>query len=111
MCECEHVSVGEVNFAINNLNVHNLVNLRRRTRVGMGTCQGELCAARAAGVMCRQHEDAANVKTDLAAFINERWKGAQPVAWGDNMAEAQLTATIYEGLCGLNQYARKEEVQ
>ncbi|MCF0181092.1 MAG: anaerobic glycerol-3-phosphate dehydrogenase subunit A [Muribaculaceae bacterium] len=111
VCECEHVSVGEVNFAINNLNVHNLVNLRRRTRVGMGTCQGELCAARAAGVMCRQHEDAANVKTDLAAFINERWKGAQPVAWGDNMAEAQLTATIYEGLCGLNQYARKEEVQ
>jgi len=111
VCECEHVSVSEVNFALDNLNVNNLVNLRRRTRVGMGTCQGELCATRAAGVMCRKQEQAADVKADLASFINERWKGVQPVGWGDNMAEAQLTATIYEGLCGLNQYAGKEELK
>lgn len=111
VCECEHVSVSEVNYAMDNLHVHNLVNLRRRTRVGMGTCQGELCATRAAGVMCRKQEQAQDVKQDLAAFINERWKGVQPVAWGDNMAEAQLTATIYEGLGGLNQYAGKEVLQ
>lgn len=111
VCECEHVSVSEVNFALDNLHVSNLVNLRRRTRVGMGTCQGELCATRAAGVMCRKQEQAPEVKADLASFINERWKGVQPVAWGDNMAEAQLTATIYEGLCGLNQFAGKEELK
>ncbi len=111
VCECEQVSVKEVNFALDKLDVKNLVTLRRRTRVGMGTCQGELCATRAAGVMCRTQEQAPDVKTDLAAFINERWKGVQPVAWGDNMAEAQLTATIYEGLCGLNQYAGKEDVK
>ncbi len=111
VCECEHVSVGEVNYAMDNLHVKNLVTLRRRTRVGMGTCQGELCATRAANAMCRQQEQAADVKADLASFINERWKGVQPVGWGDNMAEAQLTATIYEGLCGLNQYAGKEELK
>lgn len=48
VCECEEVSVGEVKYALNELEVHNLVDLRRRTRVGMGTCQGELCACRAA---------------------------------------------------------------
>ena len=49
VCECEEVSVGEVEYALNELDVNNLVDLRRRTRVGMGTCQGELCACRAAG--------------------------------------------------------------
>lgn len=42
VCECEHVSVGEVKYAIENLHVDNLINMRRRTRLGMGTCQGEL---------------------------------------------------------------------
>lgn len=111
VCECEHVSVSEVKFAMDNLHVNNLINLRRRTRVGMGTCQGELCAARAAGVMCREQGNAAKVTADLATFINERWKGVQPVAWGDNMAEAQLTSLIYEGLCGINQFRGKEELQ
>ena len=55
VCECEEVSVGEVRYAINELDVHNLVDLRRRTRVGMGTCQGELCACRAAGMLADAH--------------------------------------------------------
>lgn len=44
VCECEEVSVSEVDSAIGNLEVNNLVDLRRRTRFGMGTRQGELCA-------------------------------------------------------------------
>ena len=47
VCECEDVTVGEVKYAIEELDVTNLKDLRRRTRVGMGTCQGELCACRA----------------------------------------------------------------
>ena len=35
VCECEEVSVGEVEYALNELDVNNLVDLRRRTRVGM----------------------------------------------------------------------------
>ncbi|HEY9542652.1 anaerobic glycerol-3-phosphate dehydrogenase subunit A [Prevotella sp.] len=104
VCECEDVTVGEVQFAAQKLHVHNLINLRRRTRIGMGTCQGELCACRGANVLCQMaHTDPAEAERDLAAFMAERWKGARPVAWGDNLAEAQLTSTIYEDLCGLNQ--------
>ena len=101
VCECEEVSVGEVKYAINNLHVHDLLNLRRRTRVGMGTCQGELCACRAAGVMCATGTEADKTLTDLRNFINERWKGMRPVAWGSTLDEAQLTTTIYQGLLGL----------
>src|SRR3712207_6926083 len=70
----------------------------------MGTCQGEFGACRGANVLCQMaHTDPAEAERDLAAFMAERWKGARPVAWGDNLAEAQLTSTIYEDLCGLNQ--------
>jgi len=113
VCECEGVTVGEIKYAVNELHVHNLVNLRRRTRVGMGTCQGKLCSCRAASVLGDLNHDVARAQDDLADFLNERWKGMRPVAWGDTLREAQLTATIYQGLCGLDQVAtaRKEDVQ
>ena len=107
VCECEEVSVGEVKYAVDNLHVHNLLNLRRRTRVGMGTCQGELCSCRAANLLCKS-ETASKEAADLARFVDERWKGMKPVAWGDTLSEAQLTATIYEDLLGLNQFSSKE---
>lgn len=102
ICECEGVSVGEVNYAINELHVHNMINLRRRTRVGMGTCQGELCSCRAAGLLAQSHGCAQRAKEDLAYFLNERWKGIAPIAWGESLSEAQFTSWIYEGVCGLN---------
>ena len=111
VCECEGVSVGEVRYAVTKLHVHNLINLRRRTRVGMGTCQGELCACRAAGVMCDDDEGAQRAINDLSGFMNERWKGMQPVAWGDNLAEAQLTAQIYQGMLGVDKLANERRVE
>ena len=81
--------------------------LRRRTRMGMGTCQGELCALRAAGLMCSAcKKSATEMGADLADFINERWKGMYPVGWGATLAEGQLVANIYQGLCGLDKFVR-----
>ncbi|MGI6233151.1 MAG: anaerobic glycerol-3-phosphate dehydrogenase subunit A [Prevotella sp.] len=103
VCECENVTVGEVKFAAEKLHIRNLINLRRRTRLGMGTCQGELCACRGANVLCKLTEELPEkAERELAAFISERWKGMRPVAWGDTLNEGQLTTMIYEELCGLN---------
>lgn len=101
VCECEGVSQGEVEYAINELHVNNLVDLRRRTRVGMGTCQGELCACRAAGLLCENLNEPGKIKDDLASFLQERWKGMYPVAWGETINEIQFTSWIYEGIYGL----------
>ena len=101
VCECEEVSVAEVNYAINDLHVDNLVNLRRRTRVGMGTCQGELCACRAAGQLANASKCARRAQDDLTHFLNERCKGMYPVAWGHTLSEIQFTSWIYEGVYGL----------
>ena len=101
VCECEEVSVGEVNSAIENLDVHNMVDLRRRTRVGMGTCQGELCACRAAGLLGKAKGCTEKAKKDLTDFMNERWKGMYPLAWGQTLREAEYTQWVYNYVLGL----------
>ena len=108
VCECEEVSIGEVEYALENLSVNNLVDLRRRTRVGMGTCQGELCACRAAGLMGRKDPVCARkAKADLVSFLNERWKGMAPIAWGDTLRESEYTTWVYESVCGLSDETQK----
>ena len=112
VCECEEVSIGEVEYAIDNLSVNNLVVLRRRTRVGMGTCQGELCACRAAGLMSKKNPVCAKrAKADLVSFLNERWKGMAPIAWGDTLRESEYTTWVYESVCGLSDETEKISAQ
>ncbi len=103
ICECEMVTEGEIEYAIKNLNVKTINDLRRRTRIGMGPCQGELCAYRAAGLFCEYSE---NCNADdslelMREFLEERWKGVKPVLWGDGLRESEFTLWIYEGLMGL----------
>jgi glycerol-3-phosphate dehydrogenase len=107
VCECEGVSVAEVEYAIEELGAKNIINLRRRTRLGMGTCQGKMCACRAAGLLSKANSCTRRSIEDLASFMNERWKGIFPVAWGDTLAEAQFNSWIYEGVCGLDAFDKK----
>ncbi|VTN10525.1 Anaerobic glycerol-3-phosphate dehydrogenase subunit A [Raoultella terrigena] len=44
--------------------------------------------------------------TQLSEFLNERWKGVQPVAWGDALRESEFTRWVYLGLCGLQRSSR-----
>ena len=103
VCECEEVPESEVTNAIQNLDVHNLVDLRRRTRVGMGTCQGELCACRAAGLLGKAHGCTERARKDLVNFMNERWKGIYPIAWGESLREAEFTEWVYSECLGLGE--------
>lgn len=103
ICECEAVTAGEVRYAVEELDVNNLVDLRRRTRVGMGTCQAELCACRAAGLMARfEVATPRQSTTQLASFMEERWRGIQPIAWGEAVREADFSSWIYYSLLGLD---------
>ncbi len=103
VCECEQVSVGEIKYAMDALHVNNLVNLRRRTRMGMGTCQAGICASRAAAILGTKYGND-RALTDLRSFLQERWKGIRPVAWGRSLAESYFTSWIYKGVCGMKDY-------
>ncbi|HDZ8830774.1 TPA: anaerobic glycerol-3-phosphate dehydrogenase subunit A [Aeromonas dhakensis] len=105
ICECEMVTAGEIEYALRELDVDNLVDLRRRTRLGMGPCQGELCAYRAAGLMQEYGKaDGRQACVMLRQFLEERYKGTRPVLWGDALREAEFTYWIYEGLFGLGEW-------
>ena len=45
----------------------------------------------------------------MVDFLNERWKGMSPVAWGESLRESQFSAWVYEGNCQLGN--NKKEVK
>ncbi|MDE1211184.1 anaerobic glycerol-3-phosphate dehydrogenase subunit A [Vibrio aestuarianus] len=103
ICECEMVTAGEIEYAIKQLDVNNLVDLRRRTRLGMGPCQGELCSYRAASLFNEYGNVSGQQSSQLLVeFLEERWKGIKPIFWGDALREAEFSYWIYEGLFGAN---------
>lgn len=101
ICECEEVSVGEIDTALEKMEVNGLVDLRRRVRLGMGTCQGELCGCRAACILAASHGSAPRAREDLREFMVERWKGMFPIGWGDTLREAEYTQWVYKKVLGL----------
>ena len=101
ICECEQVSMGEINAAIDRLEASTLTDLRRRTRVGMGTCQGEFCACRAAGLLAKAHGCIEKERADIDYFLQERWKGNFPIGWGDTLREAEYTQWVYKHVLGI----------
>ncbi|NDV79290.1 anaerobic glycerol-3-phosphate dehydrogenase subunit A [Dysgonomonas sp. 511] len=102
-CECEEVLADEVRSAIHKFHISNLSDLRRRTRLGMGTCQGTLCACRAAAIMNEEKVRCDyNAKQDLIDFLNERWKGMLPIAWADTLRESEYMSWLYRGMFGMS---------
>jgi glycerol-3-phosphate dehydrogenase len=109
ICECEMVTAGEVEYALKNLSVRDIIDLRRRTRVGMGPCQGELCSYRAAGLFFEHGlADGSQATQMLIDFLEERFKGVRPVLWGDALREIEFTYWIYQGLFGLGEITNQE---
>lgn len=51
LCRCEEITAGTVRQAARELGAHEMNRLKALTRVGMGRCQGRMCAAGAAEVL------------------------------------------------------------
>lgn len=111
VCECEQVSIAEIKYAIDFLEANNLFDLRRRTQMGMGPCQGQLCASRAAGLLSEHCPVKRDNIADLARFLNERWHGVFPIAWGNTLSKTELTSWLYNGVCGLDTYVENENIE
>lgn len=96
VCECENVSYAEIKYAVNELGVKTLEDLRRRTRLGMGTCQGSLCIRKAAAALAAALNEPERAEELARAYVNERWKGMMPVGWGDTLREMEYMRTVYK---------------
>lgn len=89
LCECEHVTRAEIAYAVKELGVNSMISLRRRTRVGMGTCQGSFCMKRVAAALAEELGDPGRTDEFIREYVQERWKGMVPVCWGESLREAE----------------------
>ncbi len=103
ICECENVTRAEIEMVANEETTHSISDLRRRTRLGMGTCQGTFCTYRAVGtVQGLTDRWSANTKELFKEFLEARWKGIRPVMWGNQLKDVELTRGIYEVSLNIN---------
>lgn len=96
LCECEMVSMAEATTVARDAACHSLTDLRLRTRLGMGTCQGTFCAIRT--IVALSEADIAlklSPLKDMGQFLQERWRGLRPALWGIQARELELTRAIY----------------
>jgi len=98
LCECEMVSVAEVEKAAADVDTHHLADIRRKTRLGMGTCQGAFCTYRALPLLWQKKEKYDALQDELRDFLNQRWKGIRPILWGQQLRETELTRAIYASI-------------
>lgn len=95
ICQCEHVTRAEIEYAVRCLDVHNLIDLRRRTRIGMGTCQGTFCMSKVAAVLAEALGTPEKAPEFVREYARERWKGIIPVCWGESLREAEYMRKQY----------------
>ncbi len=103
LCECEFVSWAEVATVGQDPACHSLTDLRLRTRLGMGTCQGTFCAIRTM-VALTEHNIPMDFTPlrDMTQFLQERWRGIRPALWGAQAREMELTRAVYAATLNLD---------
>jgi len=110
LCECENVTMAEFEEAAADSTSFMLSDVRRKTRMGMGTCQGAFCTYRSVGAV---DSSAVTWGKDSNAlfreFLQARWNGIRPALWGNVIREAELTRGIYEATLNINGVMKHEK--
>ncbi|MPL69065.1 Anaerobic glycerol-3-phosphate dehydrogenase subunit A [bioreactor metagenome] len=98
LCECESVTMAEMVEASLDSTSYTLSDVRRKTRIGMGTCQGAFCTFRSVGAVDHFGLSWGKDPNELfKEFLQGRWNGMRPVLWGNVIREVELMRGIYEG--------------
>jgi len=99
ICECEMIPRRRLEEAMSRRATTDLDDIRRTVRLGMGPCQGGFCIYRATGILHQvQRIPALAANGSLLDFLQERWKGVQPILYGDQLRQARLDDWIFQGL-------------
>lgn len=96
ICECEHVTLGEIKYAVQSQGITSLEDLRRRSRLGMGTCQGTGCIHKAAKALAIALGKSEMAQSLADSFLDERFRGMKPVGWGDTLKVMEFMQKLYK---------------
>jgi glycerol-3-phosphate dehydrogenase len=105
LCLCEPVTEAEVRYAIRNEFAVSVLDIKRRTRLGCGPCQGMRCALRAGEILGEELKlNSDEIFASMKEFIQERWKGKRPILNGIQAGQEELTQALYRNVLGLERY-------
>lgn len=103
ICECEMITKAEIKHVVHEFNTTSLNDVRRQTRLGMGTCQGAFCTYRAIPLLADLLEEPGKLREEITDFLDERWRGVVPILWGEQLRESELTRAIFNTTLGVGQ--------
>lgn len=104
VCECELVTEEEILEVARSLEKVDLDDIRRRTRLGMGSCQGGYCTIRSLELLVREGLiSGEHALSKLTEFLEHRYRGILPVMKGEMVREHQLIEAIYLSSLNLQQ--------
>ena len=96
ICTCEPVIEAEIRYVIREEFARTIDDIKRRTRLGMGPCQGCFCTVKAAHIISDELKLPIKETHKLILdFLRERWKGKQSVLRCYQMSQEELTQSIY----------------
>lgn len=111
ICECELVTRRALEAALDEHGDSSIDDLRRRTRLGMGPCQGAFCTCRAAAMLAERLDagrlpaQAPEPNDALVGFLRERFRGSRSIAWDEQLQQLMLEAGIYRGTLAIGSLA------
>jgi glycerol-3-phosphate dehydrogenase len=109
ICECSLVSRAEIIHSFEDLLAKNLRDVKKRTRLGMGTCQGQFCIHRAAEVMVEDLDfSAREALNSLADFLDEQWKIAH-ILEGDQLRQLIFAKVMFEMVGNIRNRGKKND--
>jgi len=98
ICSCEQVLRSEVTAVLKAGDAVTLADVMRRTRAGMGYCQGLDCSLSVLEVM--MEEKRIDPISSLSEFLRERERG-QEQASGDQLRQEMLRRHVLKGVYGM----------
>jgi glycerol-3-phosphate dehydrogenase len=104
VCTCESVTEAEIRHAIRHEWGRTLDDVRRRTRLGCGPCQGQRCTLIAACILAEElHLSPDELSAVAVEFLQERWKGKAPILAGLQLAQEEINRAAHFLAANLNE--------
>lgn len=95
-CQCEPVLEAELRWAIRHEGARTLDDLRRRTRLAMGPCQGFRCIPRAAAILCQELGlSAQQLLSQTMDLLQQRHRGKAPALAAGSLPQEELNQAKY----------------
>ncbi|EKD51029.1 MAG: hypothetical protein ACD_62C00362G0002 [uncultured bacterium] len=96
VCSCEPVTVAEVQYVVTHELARTLSDVRRRTRLTMGPCQGTNCLTAASAVLAGlQHKGPQEHEDMMRDFVKEWWWNRACVLDGDGLKQEELFQALH----------------